>query len=185
MTGALPSTRPGMPGGTHRGSCCTSPTDAVATGPDRVGLDRPHAATILLVEDSAADAHLVRVALVDLPGLGGLHVARTGEEGLRFLQREGEHRDARIPDLVLLDLNLPGLDGRGVLARIRGDRDLHNIPVVVLTSSADPGDVRGAYEAGANCFVTKPLDLDEYLSTMRAVVQFWMAIGTRPAEVRD
>ena len=139
-------------------------------------------ATVLLVEDSAADAELARLALAGVPALGSLQLARTGEEALRFLRRVGEHRDAPRPDLVLLDLNLPGVDGREVLVAIRADPALRALPVVVLTSSADPADVEAGYRAGANSYVTKPFGLDEYLSTLHALAQYWLTIATLPVE---
>lgn len=151
--------------------------------PTETGIVAPAAqgaATILLVEDGAADAHLVCIALAGLPGVGWLHVARTGEEALRFLSGGGAPRRTPPPDLVLLDLNLPGIDGWVVLARIRADRRLLDLPVIVLTSSANPIEAHRAYEAGANGYVTKPLDLEAYLSTLRSLVQYWLAILRRP-----
>lgn len=135
---------------------------------------------ILLVEDNAADADLTREALADSDRLASLHVARDGADAIAFLRRQGQHADAPSPDLILLDLNLPGLDGRAVLTAIRGDPALREIPVVMLTSSSAPQDVSDAYRLGANCYVTKPLDLARYLSTIRAIEQYWSEVATLP-----
>ena len=135
---------------------------------------------VLLVEDNAADVDLTREALSDATRLGALHVVRDGAEAIAFLRREGVHAGAPIPCLVLLDLNLPGLDGRGVLVEMRRDETLRRIPVVVLTSSSAPDDAAGAYEAGANCFVTKPVGLTEYLAAVRAIEHFWLDVATLP-----
>lgn len=135
---------------------------------------------ILLVEDNPADAELTREALAESRRDNLLCVVRTGEDAVAFLRREGHHVTALRPDLVLLDLNLPGLDGCGVLAEIRRDAELRSTPVVVLSSSAAPDDVVAAYRLGANCFVTKPLDLERYLATVRAIEQYWLAVATLP-----
>jgi CheY-like chemotaxis protein len=132
---------------------------------------------VLLVEDSPADVELTCLALND-ESPGTVFVARDGVDALAFLRHEGAHADAPTPDLVLLDLNLPRLDGRGVLAGMRQHQALKRIPVVVLTSSAAPEDVDGAYEAGCSCFVRKPVDLDAYLATVRAIRHFWLTVAT-------
>jgi CheY-like chemotaxis protein len=138
---------------------------------------------ILLVEDNPADAELTREAL-DESGLGSrLHVVSDGLEALAFLHRTGGHAEAPTPDLILLDLNLPRLDGRGVLAHVKREDVLRGIPIVVLSSSAAPRDVAGAYALGANCYVTKPVSLDAFLTAIRAVEQFWMGVATLPGQV--
>ena len=135
---------------------------------------------VLLVEDNAADADLTREALGDDAPFGDLHVVRDGVEAMAFLRHEGRHAGSPTPDLVLLDLNLPRLDGRGVLLAMRQDAMLRRIPVVVLTTSSAPDDEAGAYEAGANCFVTKPVGLTEYLAAVRAIEHFWLGVATLP-----
>jgi two-component system, chemotaxis family, response regulator Rcp1 len=135
---------------------------------------------VLLVEDNPADVDLTCEALSDATRAGGLHVVRDGVEAVAFLRREGDHAGAPIPDLVLLDLNLPRLDGRDVLVAMKRDASLKRIPVVVLTSSSAPDDASGAYEAGANCFVTKPVGLTEYLAAVRAIEHFWLGVATLP-----
>jgi CheY-like chemotaxis protein len=135
---------------------------------------------ILLVEDNPADAELTREALQESVLASQLHVVSDGLEALAFLHRTGRYADAPTPDLILLDLNLPRVDGRGVLTDIKQDVGLRDIPVVVLSSSAAPRDVSGAYALGANCYVTKPVSLDAFLAAIRAVEQFWIGVATLP-----
>ena len=141
---------------------------------------RPFAyGVVLVVDDNAADADLTREALSGSGFVDELHVVGDGVEALAFLRREGAYEGAPVPDLILLDLNMPRLDGRGVLTEMKRDAALRRIPVVVLTSSSAPDDVAGAYDAGANCFVTKPVDLDAYLATVRAIGHFWLTVARR------
>lgn len=137
-------------------------------------------AVVLLVEDDDADADLAREALAESPLATELHVVVDGASALAFLRRAGAHASAPAPDLVLLDLNMPGLDGRGVLAEMKRDPALRDIPVVVLSSSASPRDVAGAYALSANCYVTKPVGLTAYLATIRAIERFWLGVATPP-----
>jgi len=137
---------------------------------------------ILLVEDSAADVRLTREALKDAKILNELHVARDGVEAMAFLRREGEHADAPRPDIVILDLNLPRMDGKEVLAELKGDPELRSIPVAVLTTSDAEADVLDSYELGANCFLTKPVDLDQFLKVVRAVEEFWLGMVRLPSK---
>ena len=137
-------------------------------------------AIVLLVEDSAADADLTREALSGSRITSELYVVGDGVEALAFLRRSGRWADAPRPDLVLLDLHLPLLDGPGVLAELKRDPALHDIPVVVLSSSSEPGDVASAYGLRANCYVTKPPGLTQYLATVRAIEQFWLEVAAPP-----
>jgi CheY-like chemotaxis protein len=137
---------------------------------------------LLLVEDNPGDVELTREALHEVPVPCRLSVARDGAEALRFLRREGAHAGAPRPDLVLLDLNLPRLDGRAVLAAVKQDPALRAIPVVVLTTSRAPADVREAYALHANAYVVKPADLDAHFAAVRALVEFWGAVAARPAD---
>jgi len=137
---------------------------------------------ILLVEDNAADVRLTREALKDAKILNILHVARDGEEAMEFLCRKGKHADAPRPDLVLLDLNLPRKDGREVLAEIKANEDLKRIPVVILTTSKSEEDVLKAYNLHANCYVTKPLDLDQFIRVVQAIEDFWFTVVRLPDE---
>ena len=142
--------------------------------------EAPRALELLLVEDNPGDVELAREALRDVALPLHLSVVHDGVEALAFLRRQGRYADAPRPDLVLLDLNIPKLDGRGVLAEAKGDAALREIPIVVLTSSQAEPDVRRAYALHANCYVAKPVDLDQYFATVRAVVEFWGTVAIRP-----
>jgi chemotaxis family two-component system response regulator Rcp1 len=131
---------------------------------------------ILLVEDSPGDVRLTREALRDARVPLSRHVASDGIEALEFLGREGRFRDAPRPNLILLDLNLPRLDGREVLQAIKHDPSLMGIPVVILTTSESLADVVQSYQLHANCFITKPVDLDAFIE----VFHFWLSIARLP-----
>jgi two-component system, chemotaxis family, response regulator Rcp1 len=138
---------------------------------------------ILLVEDNPADARLVREALAEGGVSAALHWVSSGEDALSFL-RPADHRPAACrPDLVLLDLNLPGLNGHEVLAEIKRDPALLRIPVVVLTSSANPSDVLTAYGAHANAYLIKPEDYDEFLSLVGSIRNHWLSSVLLPSQV--
>jgi two-component system, chemotaxis family, response regulator Rcp1 len=135
---------------------------------------------ILLVEDSPADVRLTREALKDAKVLNDLHVASDGVEALAFLRKEGPHAGAPTPDLVILDLNLPRMDGKEVLVALKGDPSLRHIPVAVLTTSAEEADVYETYDLGANCYITKPVNLDQFIQVVQAVDDFWLGIVRLP-----
>jgi CheY-like chemotaxis protein len=135
---------------------------------------------ILLVEDSPADVDLTREALDDAKVRNHLSVVADGVEALAFLRREGRYADAPRPDLILLDLNLPKKDGREVLAEIKADARLRTIPVIVLTTSAAEQDVVQSYNLHANCYITKPVDLDQFITVIRSIEAFWLMIVTLP-----
>jgi two-component system, chemotaxis family, response regulator Rcp1 len=137
---------------------------------------------ILLVEDSPGDVRLTREALKDAKMHINLHVASDGVEAMAFLNREGEHADAPRPDLILLDLNLPRKDGREVLGEIKNNPLLKSIPVVILTTSASDEDVLRSYRLHANCYITKPVDLDGFLKVIRSIDNFWLSIVKLPRE---
>ncbi len=139
---------------------------------------------ILLVEDNPGDARLTREALAASGVRNTLHDVRDGEQALAFLRREGAFQTAPTPDLILLDLNLPRRDGREVLEDMKGDPSLKHIPVVVLTSSQADEDILRSYRLHANCFITKPRDLDELTAVLRGIEQFWFSIVKLPPEVR-
>ncbi len=132
---------------------------------------------VLLVEDSPGDVRLTVEAFRSVPRPSHLSVARDGEEALAFLRRQGVYANAPIPDLILLDLNLPKRDGREVLAEIKKDPELRGIPVVVLTTSEAEQDIQRAYDLHANCYITKPMDLDHFLETVREIHHFWFSVG--------
>jgi CheY-like chemotaxis protein len=137
---------------------------------------------ILLVEDSPSDADLTVEALSDGKVLNNLHWVEDGVEALAFLRRQGKYNNAPRPDLILLDLNLPKKDGREVLAQIKVDPQLKLIPVVVLTTSAADRDIFKTYELNANCYVTKPIDLDQFISVVKLIEMFWLAVVKLPSE---
>jgi two-component system, chemotaxis family, response regulator Rcp1 len=136
---------------------------------------------ILLVEDNIADVRLTQEALKEASNATTrLHVAGDGEVALRFLRREGEHASAPRPDLVLLDLNLPRVDGRQVLEAAKSDPDLRRIPIVVLTTSPAEADVLHAYDQHVNSYIRKPVDLDEFVDVLRAIDDYWLGSVTLP-----
>jgi two-component system, chemotaxis family, response regulator Rcp1 len=137
---------------------------------------------ILLVEDSPGDVRLTREALREGKVRNRLHVVVDGVEALSFLRREGAYRDAVRPDVILLDLNLPRKDGREVLHEIKADEALRTIPVVILTSSQAEEDICRAYELHANCYITKPVDLEQFITVVRSIEMFWFSIVKLPVE---
>ena len=118
--------------------------------------------------------------IISATGSGNNVLIGDGAEALSYLRREGEHAKSKQPDLILLDLNLPKKDGREVLAEIKSDERLKEIPVVVLTTSAAPEDVRRAYGSHANCYITKPVDLDQFLRVVQSIESFWLSLVTLP-----
>jgi CheY-like chemotaxis protein len=137
---------------------------------------------ILLVEDNEGDVRLTREVLKDGRIRNTLNVVGDGVEALAFLRREGAYADAKPQDLVLLDLNLPKMDGREVLAHIKADPELRRVPVVVLTTSSSEMDVLAAYDLHANCYITKPVDLNQFVQVVRSIEDFWLAIVKLPHE---
>jgi len=135
---------------------------------------------ILLVEDNPGDVRLTIEGLNEGKVRNNLHVARDGVEALEFLRRQGRFADAVRPDLILLDLNLPRMDGREVLAEIKSDADLKTIPVVVLTTSRAEQDILHSYQLQANCYITKPVDLEQFITVVRSIEDFWLTIVTLP-----
>ncbi|MFC6010425.1 response regulator [Nocardia lasii] len=135
---------------------------------------------ILLVEDDPGDELMTREAFEDNKIGNTLHVVRDGQEALDFLYRNGEHTEAPRPDLILLDLNLPKYDGRQVLERIKADPELSLIPVVVLTTSAAEEDILRSYKLHANAYVTKPVDLDQFIAAIRQIDEFFVQVVRLP-----
>jgi CheY-like chemotaxis protein len=138
---------------------------------------------ILLVEDNPGDARLTREALAHSKVRNHLHHVRDGEEALAFLRREGAFASMPTPDLVLLDLNLPRRDGREVLEDIKQDPSLKHIPVVILTSSQADEDILRSYRLHANCFITKPVDLEQLTKVVQGIEQFWFTLVKLPPEI--
>ena len=137
---------------------------------------------VLLVEDNPGDVRLTREALREGKVQNNLNVAPDGVEALAYLRREGPYADAPRPDLILLDLNLPRKDGREVLEELKADSNLKNIPVVVLTSSQAEQDILRAYELHANCYITKPVDLEQFIHVVQSIENFWFTIVKLPPE---
>jgi CheY-like chemotaxis protein len=136
---------------------------------------------ILLVEDNPGDVRLTREALKTGKVWSELHVVADGEAALAFLRHEGDHANAPRPDLILLDLNLPRRDGREVLSIIKSDPNLKRIPVVILTTSQAEEDILKSYNLNANCYITKPVDFDQFMNVVRVVEEFWLTIVKLPA----
>lgn len=135
---------------------------------------------ILLVEDNPGDVRLTKEALRGAKVANDLYVVGDGEEAIDFLRQRGRHAGAPRPDLVLLDLNLPRLDGRDVLADIKADADLGTIPIIVLTSSAAEEDISRSYELRANCYISKPVDFTGFIDAVRSLEGFWLKIVRLP-----
>lgn len=135
---------------------------------------------ILLAEDNPGDVDLAKEALQDSKIVNKLHTVPDGVEAMAFLHKEGEYAQKPRPDLILLDLNMPKKDGREVLAEIKSDPDLRRIPVVVLTISKDEADVLKSYDLHANCYITKPIDLEQFITIIKSIEDFWLTIVKLP-----
>lgn len=135
---------------------------------------------ILLVEDNPGDVRLTREALSEGKFWHNLYVVEDGEAAMAFVHQEGKYADAPRPDLILLDLNLPRLDGREVLVLLKSDENLKRIPVVILTTSQAEEDILRAYNLSANCYITKPVDFDQFIKVVRAVEEFWLTVVKLP-----
>ena len=147
------------------------------------GMSRARPVEILLVEDNPADAELAQIGLRNGKILNDVHVVEDGESAIAFLRNEGVYQDAPMPDLVLLDLNLPGMDGREVLQEIKSDENLKTIPVVVLTTSDAAPDIRRAYSNYANAYMTKPVDFVQFHELMTGLEEYWFSLVRLPSSV--
>jgi CheY-like chemotaxis protein len=145
-------------------------------------IEQGRAINILLVEDNPGDARLTVEAFRDAKVLNDLRVVADGVEAMAFLHREGTFADALRPDLILLDLNLPRKDGREVLEEIKRDSDLRRIPVVILTTSQAEKDILMSYDLHANCYIKKPVDLDEFIGVVRGIESFWLSLVKLPTQ---
>ena len=137
---------------------------------------------VLLVEDNPGDVRLTQEAFKEGRVLVNLTVAADGVQAMEVLTRQGPYRDAAKPDLILLDLNLPRKNGREVLIEIKADAELRRIPVIIMTTSKAEQDIHRAYNLNANCYITKPVDLDEFLHVVRSIEDFWLTIVTLPRQ---
>jgi CheY-like chemotaxis protein len=137
---------------------------------------------VLLVEDNPGDVRLTREALKEGKVCNNLSVVADGVEAMAYLRRQGRYADASRPDVILLDLNLPKKDGREVLEEVKSDPALRSIPVVVLTSSEAERDIARAYALHANCYITKPVDLDQFITVVKSIEDFWFSIVKLPQE---
>lgn len=145
-------------------------------------MDAPSKAVeILLIEDNPGDARLAREALRDAKVLNNLSWVPDGVEGMAYLKRQGKYGQSPRPDLILLDLNLPRKDGREVLSEIKADESLRRIPVVILTTSQAEEDILRAYHLNANCYITKPVDLEQFMKVVKTIEDFWLTIVKLPA----
>ena len=140
---------------------------------------------ILLVEDSASDAMLTEEALEHAKVRNHLHVVKDGVEAMAFLRQERQYSDVPRPDLILLDLNMPRKNGGEVLAEVKADDNLKQIPVVVLTTSKAQEDVLQVYDLHANCYITKPVDFEQFANVVQAIDNFWFSVVTLPAGGHD
>lgn len=143
-------------------------------------VDENRPVEILLVEDNPGDERLTREALKEGKVYNNLHWVKDGVDAMAFLRREGKYAEAPRPDIVLLDLNLPKKDGREVLQEMKTDADLKRIPVVVLTTSKAEEDVLRTYNLHANCYVTKPVDLEKFIVVVKSIDVFWLTVVTLP-----
>jgi CheY-like chemotaxis protein len=141
-----------------------------------------HLVDILLVDDDEGDALLAKSALENGKIFNTVHVAKDGVEAMAYLRREGEYGAAPRPDLVLLDLNMPRKDGREVLSEIKQDPDLRSIPVVVLTTSDSDQDILNMYDLHVNCYVTKPVDLEQFTKIVKEIKDFWFSVVKLPVQ---
>lgn len=140
---------------------------------------------VLLVDDSAGDVRLTGEAIKEARIRLHLHVAEDGAEAMSFLRRKGKHAGCPRPDLVLLDLNLPRKSGREVLEEMKADLELKCLPVIILTTSSSEEDVRRCYQLHANCYISKPIDLDGFLKVVKSIDTFWLTtVKLPPVEVR-
>ncbi|MBM0743647.1 response regulator [Phormidium sp. CLA17] len=137
---------------------------------------------ILLIEDSPSDANLTMRSLQQAKITNTLHWVEEGEAAMDFLYQRGEYADAPRPDLIVLDLNLPGMDGREILAEVKADSDLRRIPVVVLTTSSNEEDVLRSYDLNANCYVTKPFNVQQFMQVVQLISDFWLTAVKLPPE---
>jgi two-component system response regulator len=135
---------------------------------------------ILIVEDNPGDARLIKEVLNDNKVYNSLYIVNDGVEAMNFLHNQGEYQNVPRPDIIILDLNLPKRDGREVLAEIKADEELRHIPVVIMTISQAEEDILKTYKLHANCYITKPIDLNEFIKVVKSIEDFWFSIVKLP-----
>ncbi|MEU9509957.1 response regulator [Micromonospora sp. NPDC048170] len=145
-----------------------------------MGADSPNPVRILVVDDDPGDVLMIEEALADSDVDKVIDVVSDGQEAMEFLRREGRHAEARRPDVILLDLNMPRMDGRQVLGEVKSDEDLRTIPIVVLTTSNADTDIVGSYTLQANAYVTKPIDLDDFNDVVHRIDEFFGRVVVLP-----
>ncbi|MEK8105784.1 response regulator [Micromonospora sp. M12] len=148
-----------------------------------MGVDSPQPVRILVVDDDPGDVLMIEEALADSDVAKIIDVVSDGEEAMEFLRAEGRHEQARRPDVILLDLNMPRMDGRQVLGAVKQDEDLRTIPIVVLTTSNADTDIVGSYTLQANAYVTKPIDLDDFNDVVRRIDEFFGRVVVLPKRI--
>ncbi|MEU5937043.1 response regulator [Micromonospora sp. NPDC047187] len=148
-----------------------------------MGVDSPQPVRILVVDDDPGDVLMIEEALADSDVEKVIDVVSDGEEAMEFLRAEGRHEQARRPDVILLDLNMPRMDGRQVLGAVKQDEDLRTIPIVVLTTSNADTDIVGSYTLQANAYVTKPIDLDDFNDVVRRIDEFFGRVVVLPKRI--
>ena len=137
---------------------------------------------ILLVEDSPSDANLIQISFKQAKIANNLHWVEDGETALDYLLQQGDYANTPRPDLIVLDLNLPGMDGQEVLTSVKSHPTLKRIPVIVLTTSEDEEDILKSYELNANCYITKPIDIQQFMRMVQLLEEFWLAAVQLPSE---
>lgn len=138
------------------------------------------AVDILVVEDNSGDARLIKEVLYDNKIFSSLYLAKDGVEAMDFLKNKGQFKNAPKPDLIILDLNLPRKDGREVLAEIKTDEELKHIPIVIMTISQAEEDILKSYNLHANCYITKPIDLNQFIKVVKSIEDFWFSVVKLP-----
>jgi len=141
---------------------------------------KPRPVEILLIEDNPGDVRLTKEALKEGKIINNLHVTEDGVEALAYLRKQGKFKNEPLPDLILLDLNLPRKDGRELLVEIKEDQNFKHIPVVVLTTSKAEADIIKSYESHANCYITKPVDMNQFIKIVKSIEFFWFSIVKLP-----
>jgi CheY-like chemotaxis protein len=145
-----------------------------------MGSPVPDSIDILIVEDNPGDARLIKEVLNDNKVYNSLYIVNDGVEAMNFLHNQGEYQNTPRPDIIILDLNLPKRDGREVLAEIKADEELRHIPVVIMTISQAEEDILKTYKLHANCYITKPIDLNEFIKVVKSIEDFWFSIVKLP-----